>query len=281
MRLAYVDDSEQRSPLRHGLGPLLALGAAIIPEDQITAYASDLAAIKVDLAIPPSEEIKWKPPKNSFLAGANGELISTLYQRMLEAAVDRQIRTAVVIIDHGKRYTGRSKAEVGREILKWLYERISMHLSDHDDFGIVIADKPGEGPKEDSRWLADTLQLTNDGTEYLTPDRIVMPIVTAASHHVPHLQLADLVVAATTAAVAGHPRGLALGPLLLQLAHKNTLGFAGGAGIVLWPAPELTNLLYWAFGEDTYAKVAMHTGWTLPWRDWPYAMDAGLSHHAI
>jgi hypothetical protein len=206
MRLAYVDDSEQRSPLRHGLGPLLALGAAIIPEDQITAYASDLAAIKVDLAIPPSEEIKWKPPKNSFLAGANGELISTLYQRMLEAAVDRQIRTAVVIIDHGKRYTGRSKAEVGREILKWLYERISMHLSDHDDFGIVIADKPGEGPKEDSRWLADTLQLTNDGTEYLTPDRIVMPIVTAASHHVPHLQLADLVVAATTAAVAGHPR---------------------------------------------------------------------------
>jgi hypothetical protein len=31
-----------------------------------------------------------------------------------------------------------------------------MHLSGYDDFGIVIADKPGGGPKEDSRWLADT-----------------------------------------------------------------------------------------------------------------------------
>lgn len=182
MRLAYVDDSEQPSPLRRGLGPLLALGAAIVPENQIAGYASDLATIKTDLAIPPGEEIKWKPPKNSFLAGAGGELVSTLRQRMLEAAADRQIHTAVVIIDHGKQYTNRSKSEVGREILKWLYERISMHLGDHDDVGIVIADKPGGGSKEDSRWLADTLQLTNDGTEYVTPDRIVMPIVTAASH---------------------------------------------------------------------------------------------------
>ena len=104
-----------------------------------------------------------------------------------------------------------------------------------------------------------------------------MPIVTAASHHVPHLQLADLVVAATTAAIAGHPHGLALGPMLLQLAHKNAQNLAGGAGIVLWPTPDLTNLLYWAFGENTYAKVAMNTGWTLPWREWPYATDAGIS----
>jgi hypothetical protein len=190
--------------------------------------------------------------------------------------IDEQIAKAEKAIDHSKRCTGRSKAEVGRVILEWLYERISMHLGDHDDIGIVIADKPGGGPREDSRWLADTLHLTNDGTEYVTPNRIVMPIVTAASHHVPHLQLAGLIVAATTAAVAGHPHGLALGPLLLRLAHKNRQGLAGGAGIVLWPAPELTNILYWAFGEDTYAKVAMNAGWTLPWRDWPYATDANL-----
>ena len=143
MRLAYVDDSEQPSPVRRGLGPLLALGAAIVAEDHIAGYASDLAAIKTDLGIPPNEEIKWKPPKNSFLAGAGGELMSALRQRMLEAALERQIRTAVVIIDHSKWYTGRSKAEVGREILKWLYERISMHLGIHDDIGIVIADKAG------------------------------------------------------------------------------------------------------------------------------------------
>lgn len=110
-----------------------------------------------------------------------------------------------------------------------------MHLADNKEIGIVIADKPGGGHKEDSRWLAETLRLTNDGTEHVAPDRIVMPIVTAASNHVPHLQLADLIVAATTAALAGHDAGLALGPTLLQPADKNSWDLAGGAGIVVWP----------------------------------------------
>jgi hypothetical protein len=34
---------------------------------------------------------------------------------------------------------------------------------------------------------------------------------------------------------------------LLALAHKHALGYAGGAGIVLWP--RRPNLFYWAFGE--------------------------------
>jgi hypothetical protein len=276
MRLVFIDDSEQAKPRRHGLGPLLALGAVIVPEEQIAGYAEDLLKIKTDIGMPPTEEAKWKPAKNSFLATAGGEVVSTLRQRMFDAALARQIKTAVVMLDHSKAYTSRSRAEVGQELLKWLYERITMHLVDNNDIGIVIADKPGGGPKDDTRWLADTLHLTSDGTEHVSPDRIVIPIVTGASHHVPHLQLADLVVAATTAAVAGNPHGVALGPKLLQLAHKNTLGLAGGAGIVIWP-PDLTNLLHWAFGEKTYAKVARNVGVTLPWRDWPYAEDDGLA----
>lgn len=276
MRLVFVDDSEQKSPRRRELGSLLGLGAVIVPEDEVADYSSDLTAIRTDLSIPPGEEIKWKPSKGSFLATAGGELASTLRRRMLEAAIAHEIRTAVVIIDHGKAYKNRPKSEVGRELLKWLYERVSMHLDGHDDNAIVIADKPGGGSAQESRWLAQTLVLTNDGTEYIKPGRIIMPIVTAPSHHVPLLQLADLVVAATTAAVAGHPQACALGHLLLQIAHKNTHGLAGGAGIVLWPAPDLTNLLYHAFGETAYAKVAMNAGWTLPWKEWPYAMDDGL-----
>jgi hypothetical protein len=79
-----------------------------------------------------------------------------------------------------------------------------------------------------------------------------MSISTGASDHIPHLQLADLFVAATTAAVAGQASGLALGPALLQLAHKNIWDLAGGAGIVVWPRDDLANLLHWTFGEETY-----------------------------
>jgi len=139
----------------------------------------------------------------------------------------------------------------------------------------MIADKPGGGHKEDSRWLAETLQLTSDGTEYVTPGRIVLPIVTAHSHHLPQLQLADLVVAATTAAIAGRPAGLSLGPLLARLMHRHKLGDVNGAGIVLWP--RRNNLLFHAFGETSYSVPSQNVGVTLPYRAWVYAGDDGLS----
>jgi hypothetical protein len=184
----------------------------------------------------------------------------------------------VVVWDHDAAWRDRPKQDVGREILKYLYERISMCLSDYDDVGIVIADKPGGGSVQETQWLAGTLQLTNAGTEYVTPDRIVLPIVTAPSHHVPHLQLADLVTAATTAAVAGRPSGLQLRELLLALARKHALGYAGGAGIVLWPRQP--NLFYWAFGETVWALPSALSGYDLPDPNWDYGTDDGLTEVA-
>jgi len=275
MRLAFLDDSQQAEPPRRGLGHLLALGAVIVPEEQVAGYATDLVSIRATHGIPAGHEIKWKAPKGSFLACAGADVITSLRRSMLEAAIERQIKTVVVMIDHAAAYTSCSEAEVGREILRWLYERVSMHLADHNDIGIMIADKPGGGHREDSRWLAQTLQLTSDGTEYVTPGRIVLPIVTAHSHHLPHLQLADLVVAATTAAIAGRQSGLSLGPLLARLMHRHKLGDANGAGIVLWP--RRYNLLYHAFGETGASLPSQNTGVTLPNPEWSYATDDGLA----
>jgi len=275
MRLAFLDDSQQAEPPRQGLGRLLALGAVIVPQEHVAGYAADLVSIRARYGIPSGEEIKWKAPKGSFLASAGADLITSLRSSMLEAAIERRIRTVVVMVDHAAAYTSYTEAEVGREILRWLYERVSMHLADHDDIGIMIADKPGGGHKEDSRWLAETLQLTSDGTEYVTPGRIVLPIVTAHSHHLPHLHLADLVVAATTAAVAGRQSGLSLGPLLAKLMQRHNLGDANGAGIVLWP--RRYNLLYHAFGETSVSLPSQNTGVILPCPEWSYADNDGLA----
>lgn len=105
-----------------------------------------------------------------------------------------------------------------------------MHLGDVGDIGLVIADKPRDGTAEENKWLAASLDLTNHGTEYIEPDKIVLPIVTAHSHHVPHLQLADLIVAATTAAYwpgqttpPNHPHRNRPQPgPYPRLAHRNT-----------------------------------------------------------
>jgi hypothetical protein len=141
--------------------------------------SSTISDIVSELGIPAGEEIKWNPPRGSFLRGADGHLVKTLRRRMLEAAIGRQVSTVTVIIDHDARYQSYSKPELGKTILKWLYERVSMHLDDHGDVGIMIADKPGGGTREERRWLAETLELTSDGTEYVEPGRVVLPVVTA------------------------------------------------------------------------------------------------------
>lgn len=40
MKLVFIDDSAQRNPLRAELGELVALGAVIVPDDQVTGFAS-------------------------------------------------------------------------------------------------------------------------------------------------------------------------------------------------------------------------------------------------
>lgn len=273
-RVAFLDDSEQENPPRRGLGPLRAMAAAIFPADQLAPFAAALTALRTELGIPDGEELKWKPPKGSFLAGAGGDLVGRLRRGMLAAAHDHRVRTVTVIIDHGAAYKSQTREQVGATALAWLFERVSMHLADHGALGIMIADKPSGGSREEKRWLAEALELTNDGTQYVDPGKVVLPIVTADSRHVPHLQLADLIAAATTGAIAGHPHALELGPQLAELMHRNSLDHVNGTGLKLFP--ERHNLLYHCFGETEISKASLMAGAGLPLPGAPYADDDGL-----
>jgi hypothetical protein len=232
------------------------------------------------------------PPRKSWLRDDGAQIRQALFEGMLHEALEHEIHSIVVLADTDQ--VNWSEQDTQKRMLRYLYERVSMHLEDLDenldeDFsqdgdmersvmerGIMIADEPGGGAKEQRRWLAQTLRLTSYGTEYVDPLRIVLPILLSHSDHVPHLQLADLVVAATTAAVAGNRYGLELVPLLQQLAHTNARGYAGGAGVKLIP-DELRNLHYWVFGEDTFWKVATGESWRLQLPGLPYATDDGLA----
>ncbi len=252
MHFAFIDDSQQQNPRREGLGHLLGLGAAIVPEESLRPYAMELADIRRSLSIPDGEEIKWKPPKGSFLAQAGVAVQTELRRRMLQAAIDHGIRTAVMLVDHAAVYSYDSVGEVGKTLLEWIYERITMHLGTAGHNCVIIADKPGGGSAEEKKWLAETLALTSDGTTYVKPGSVVLPIVTAPSDHVPHLQLADLVTAATTAAMAGRKSGLDLTDLLRHLFIRNYFNIAGGVGIKILPGH--LNLYHWTFGESHISR---------------------------
>ena len=92
MHLVFVDDSQQRDPVRDGLGPLLAVGAVIVRSEAVGPYASGLAKIKSELGIPDEEELKWNAPRGSFLReAADWSLVSSLRGRMLTVAAEHDV----------------------------------------------------------------------------------------------------------------------------------------------------------------------------------------------
>jgi Protein of unknown function (DUF3800) len=274
VRIAFLDDSAQPRPTRDGLGGLVALGAIVVDEAALDPWAEEFRGLCRRLGLPPGTEVKWSPPRGNWLRDHGAEVQQQMRERMLHLAIEYEIRTVVVLADQDQ--VDWSEQETQKRMLRYLYERVSMLLEGGGERGVMIADEPGGGAREQRRWLAQTLRLTSYGTEYVDPLRIVLPILTTHSDHVPHLQLADLVVAATTAAVAGNAYALELVPLLGSLAHTNARGTVGGTGVKLIP-DELRNLHHWVFGERLFWKVATGEYWPLPIPDLPYATDDGLA----
>ena len=250
MHVVFVDDSRQQNPRRRGLGELVALGAVIVPDDRIAEYTHRVALLRSRLGIPEEEEFKWNPAKSSFLAKASGDQVTDLTRGMLEAAAACKVVTVVALWDRTR--VDWNKNEIEQQIRRPLFERFEYHLKEMHQPGLVICDEPGGGRSELNDFMADSRTLLAHGTDYVRAKRVVLPFMTAPSDHVAPLQLADLVTAATTAAVAGYSRGLALLDLLNPLMRRDgASGRAGGYGLLLWP-PELCGLYYWMAGDTEH-----------------------------
>lgn len=161
-----------------------------------------------------------------------------------------------------------------RLVLRFMFERVAMMLQNKPDLGVMILDEPGGAHKDQDAWLGDSLALTDGGTEYVKADGIVTPILTAASHHHPRLQAADLIVGSTTGAFVGNSYGQALMPLVKPMLHTNWRGDIGGSGVKLYPDGAI-NLLHWTLGETSYSRGG--GGLSLPWKIWRFAVDDGIT----
>jgi hypothetical protein len=89
----------------------------------------------------------------------------------------------VHVLDHSLVYKERTVVEVGQELLAWTYDKVAIALEGQP--AVMIADKPGGSSADESGWLAQTLNLTNDGTEYTASGKVILPVLTAGSDHVP------------------------------------------------------------------------------------------------
>ncbi|WP_285479433.1 DUF3800 domain-containing protein [Amycolatopsis sp. NBRC 101858] len=269
-----TDDSEQLNPSRPGLGHLIGLGAVLFPEDTVALYSNRIKAAREELKVPPTAEIKWSPKGGSWFKTDEGRAIrAELQRRMIDAAVEAGARSVSVVWDRGR--VEWEVPQVRATVLGFLYDKVSNFLKSQDPpgRGIVVADEPGGNSAEQHAWLAETLPLTTQGTKYNAPTQVVMPILMAPSHHVPQLQLADLVAGVTVGAVAGSPYATSLLPRLLHIASRDKYGRVGGTGITLWP-PDLANL-YWHLCGDT-TRWNQGCEYNLPHPGWDYHANAGI-----
>lgn len=272
MQLVFVDDSKQAGK-RHGMGKLIALGALAFPEDQLKPFADAFYNAYDRHGVPRDVEMKWSLGKGSWLT-ENSHLLTPLRTEILQAAVLHGGRVIVVIWDCERVKSAHGKGpEDG--VIDFLFERVTMMLekSDSHNLGILVFDKPGGGHKQEDEWISGTRDLTSIGTNYVKSTAVVIPVLTAPSHHHPHLQTADLITGCMTNAVAGGKYGLELVPSVLPMLHKNWRGSAGGTGLKLYP-DELNNLYHWLLSEKDFSRGI--GGCSLPHRDWAYADDPGL-----
>jgi hypothetical protein len=226
--------------------------------------------LRAEFGVPADTELKWSPGDGSWLKTGAGKAACTLLrEKMLDLAAEVGATSIVLVWARG--HLDWQVPAVREKLLRWLYDKVSTFLGRRNAAGVVVADEPGGGPKDRAKWLRETLPLTDEGTGYTRPEQIVLPIVTAPSHHIPHLQLADLVTAATVAAVAGNRYALDLMPRLIRIADRLPDGQVGGAGLTVWPQDKLMDLYWHLYGE----RVFVHHG--TAYQLGPFAAASGLT----
>ncbi|WP_163507620.1 hypothetical protein [Fodinicola acaciae] len=275
MYLVFMDGCEVPAPARSGLGAIRAIGGILVPEGEVAGFDSDLRRIRREAGLAPGERLDWSTDGRQR-GGCQVQPANDRDRRLhvhttvLAAAMRRDVRSVVVVADQD--VAGRD------DVVRTFLGGVAAYLQDRDEIAVVVADPVDEDLTSAARDLAEVRPAEGP---YPAETRIVLPVLSAPARQVPHLQVANLVVGATAAVVAGQPLGAPLAPLLSRLMARRTAGgmrspqsTAGGVGLVL--EPPRYNLLNWAFGERWHYDTEQRQLVQLPHRDWDYARSDGL-----
>jgi hypothetical protein len=251
MEFFFADDSVQRAK-RLTMGRLVSLGGVFINEDAINPLGLAVDQIAAEFGIPPETEIKWSPGKDNWIySNLLGKKREECYTRLVKAAGNFGAKALVVTWAQGRSSLKGDAAF--QKCLHYAFERITIYLSKTNTNGIVVADRPGGGRSEEDKLLVSFLNRARFGTEFVLPERVLLNVLTAPSHMIRHLQIADLIVGVTTAMVGGlydyaPPIFAEIKPMLV----RNSFDLVGGTGLKICP-DHLENLYYWVLKENKYS----------------------------
>jgi hypothetical protein len=282
MEIFFADDSVQKG-FRKGQGKLVGFGGIFVPDSELRGLSDDVDSIARRFGIPSGVELKWSPPPSNWIhANLSDPDRPDCYRQVIEAAQARGVKALVAVIDLGR--VSWTPAKALFECVTYVWERVEMHLNRPPRTGLIVADRPSGGSKEEDALLTDFLAMSSVGTGFVLPSNVALNLLTTPSHLLRHLQVADLVTGATVAAIAGSRWSMAVFGSVKPMLIKNTLGYVGGTGLKLWPWA-CVNLYFHVLGESAYTRPSARGGiglpaekfWSPPRQTLDYFSDDGLA----
>lgn len=257
------------------MGKLVAFGGVLVPADALKSLSNGIEAVAKAHGLPEGEEIKWSPNKGSWVyENLVADARVSCYRAILTCALEHNCKAIVAVCDPELRGI---KPEWGFErVVTYALERISTHLSDSKEEAVIVADRPGGGHKEADAFLHKFLDHLADEHNRMMEETFALNLLAAPSNLVRQLQLADLVVAITTAMFAGQTKWAGdYFDLVKRMFITNGFGYVGGTGVKVYP-DKLINLYHWVLGEKRFSKVGKGMEYPLPDAGFLFAEDQGL-----
>lgn len=198
----FADDSKQKSPNRAGMGPLVAIGGAMVSHLALDALQDDIESACRTAGFPDGEPFKWSPGPDLWMHdklkyGAREKF----FRSVLDAACNRGVTAQVIIEDEG--YQTATQATTHElDVTTMFLERADRQFGRAGTKGVVVVDRPGGNLKQQEKFLGDCLDTLEAGTVFWKKEHTLF-VVSAPSKLLRLLQLADLVTSCTLAYVSG------------------------------------------------------------------------------
>lgn len=258
----FADDSAYKGA-RKGMGRLLGFGGVLVPANALRQLESAVDELARRHGLPSGEEVKWSPRKGTWIYENLKESARVAcYREMLAAARDLECKAVVTICDYERR---NLKPDWGlQRCVMYSLERVSTYMDNLEDSCIIVSDRPAGGHKEADRFVNSFVEHLSNERSHMTPSSFAINLLAAPSHTIRVLQLADLVVAITTAMFAGRTKYASeYFDIVKSMFIRNALGYIGGTGVKVYP-DQLINLYFWVLGEREFSKASRGMAWPIP-----------------
>jgi hypothetical protein len=255
------------------MGPLIGIGGIAVPSQEVHRLEQAIGTLCDEYDFPPKEVFKWSFGRECWMRDSLvNEKRKTFFVELLSLIKQSEVTGIVVIEDTNfATATGAPNAEV--DVISLFFERMNKLLTKKMTEGIVIADRPSGGRRDEDRFLVTCIETLEAGTDYVKLDRIALNVLSSPSKFVRLLQVADVITSCTVQAVAGECRFSP--PILAEIKEllDKDMGRIGGVGLKIHPDYKYANLYYWLLGDGVWIKPTANVGFDLPWKGCPYCSD--------